>query len=288
MSVEPEDENDHVNSWEDLLRWKPDFPDVIQMRLRTVARLVIKTTPRDGDDMGQLIVACLGASLPDIDDVMTLSHKNSHHSAGKILRGFFERVVSIKYLSENPSEVQRFLDFAAIDTEDVIRAIEQTVGISMEEPSRSNLANAATAARKLYKQDKCSQCKKPRYIGWTGMNTKDMADRVGLGHMYLHAFLLTSKVLHTTLWGMRNIVSRSAPIINNLNCLHELIIHLIILHRRHFMTDFHGQQLQKIQVTPLMTAALREFLRTWTYSTTSFDGIFTRGSVDSKGQRIYY
>jgi hypothetical protein len=271
-----------LNSWEDLLRWKPDFTDVIHRWFQATALLVLKTSPKEDDQIGNLICACLTSSLPDINDIMTLSHKNSHRGAAKILRSLFERTVTLKYLYENPHEVQRFEDFLAIDTEEVITGIAKGIGIHMEEPGRSNLAKAASAARTKYKQDKCPQCKKPKYMGWTGMNSKDMSERASLGHMHLHAFLLPSKSLHTTYWGMRDLVSRASPMVNNLNCTHELIVQMILVHRRHFAG------VQKGRVSPMMTAAIRDYLSTWTFSVTSFDGILSRGEVRPDGRRIYY
>jgi hypothetical protein len=54
---------------------------------------------------------------------------------------------------------------------------------------------------------------------------------------------------------------------NTLNCFHELLIELILIHRRYFAS--------KYRVTPLGVAAIRDFLKVWTISQTSFDGLLT-------------
>lgn len=163
---------------------------MIHTWLQITALLVIKTQPQDGDLVGHLTVLFLDRSLPDLNDLMTLTHHNPHHGAQRILRVLFERTVTLKYIAENPCEAERLIGYDPFDQEHVIKAIETNIGIGLEEPSRTNLANAAAKVRKEYKQEICPVCKKLKPLSWSSVNSKDMADRVDLGHLYLHAFLI--------------------------------------------------------------------------------------------------
>jgi hypothetical protein len=94
-----------------------------------------------------------------------------------------------------------------------------------------------------------------------------MAESVGMGHLYLNCFIFPSKLMHPTVWGTRARIKDDNPMYNTLNCLHQLLIELILIHRRYFASKYH--------VTPLGVAAIRDFLKVWTVSQTSFDGILT-------------
>jgi len=274
-----------INCWEDLLRWKTEFPSVIDRWLEVLRLLVAHTYPKDDDLVGHLIVPFLGASLPDINDLMTLTCHDSHHGALKILRSLFERTITLKYIFENPSEAQRFMDFDAIDTEQILNGIKGLTGLGLNEPARTNLAIAARKAREAYRQDKCSGCGRPKYLGWTALNSKDMADRIDMGHLHLHAFLMPSKLIHPSYWGLRDVVSSSSPMINTLKCAHELVVQMLLVHRRHFAPEYFSEPRS---CTPMIAGAIHDFLSVWVYSGTSFGGLLTRGETRTTGERIFY
>jgi hypothetical protein len=239
-----------------------------------MGRLVINSHPSENDLVGNLIVPFMSVSMLDINDLMTLTHHDSHRNAQKILRTIFERVVTLKYIAENPNEAKRFMDYDAIDTQQVLNGIKEITGLSLNEPARTNLSKAAEEAKRAYKQEKCQTCGKPKYLGWSSLNSKDMADRVNLGHMHLHAFLMPSKLIHPSYWGLRETVSKSSPMYNTMNCVHELMVQLVLIHRRHFV--------RPTRVTPLMDAVVRDFLRVWVYSQTSFGGLLTEYAPKAK------
>jgi len=245
----------------------------------TMRRLALSTYPQEEDLVGHLIVAFTVAFLPDLDDLLTLTFHNSHHGAQRILRTLYERTFTLKYIFENSSEAKRFMDYDALDWEQILAGIHTITGLALQEPGRTRLAEAAAKARIEYKQEKCSACKKPKYLGWSSLNSKDMADRVDLGHMRLHAFDMPSKLIHPSYWGLRNLISKSSPMVNTLNCAHELIVQMVLIHRRHFAQS---------GFTPLMGAAIIDFLGVWVFSQTSFGGILTRGQIRDRGIRIYY
>jgi hypothetical protein len=234
--------------------------------LRTLTRLVIQSRLTEDDLVGQLIVAFITTSLPDIDDIMTLTHYDSHYGAQKILRPLFERTVTLKYIVENPSEAERFVGYQAIDWEQVIAGIETLTSLSMSETGRTNLRNAAQKARDGYKQAPCPECGLRKQTSWTSLSSRDMSVRVGMGHMHLHSFLMASKLIHPSFWGMKESVNDSSPMFNTLNCAHELMVQLLLIHRRHFMKS------KAIPLPPSVRSALGDYLSVWVYAQTSFGG----------------
>jgi hypothetical protein len=59
------------------------------------------------------------------------------------------------------------------------------------------------------------------------------------------------------------------------------MVHLILIHRRHFAKAFG--------VTPMMNKAINDFLTTWTISEGTFDGLLTKAHASSTGgDPVYY
>jgi hypothetical protein len=266
-------------NWAEFLEGHKLFPSVIHKWLNVMARLVVHTHLKEGDVLGELIVAFMTVSYMDIDDLMSLSHRDSHHGAQYFLRSLFERTVTLKYISQNPEQAEIFRDFDAVDWDQVLQGINVLTGTSLDEPALGNLAAHAKEARKKYKQAPCTQCGLRKQTSWTTLSSKDMAGKVGMGHMHLHSFLIPSKLIHPTFWGTMSRFDGNSPMYNTLNCAHQLLVETILVHRRHFI----GAK----DVTPMMVATIREFLRFWVFAETSFDGVLTRGQ-ERDGHRIYY
>jgi hypothetical protein len=258
---------DSVQDWQSLLAWRPSFPSLIAKWRRAIALLSLSTQVTDDDLVGQLIITFMTTSVIDVDDLMLLTVHNKHVGAHKILRAIFERVVTLKYIAENPGEAERFMDYDAIDCAQVLDGIQATIGITLEEPALSRMRNAAAKARKKYRSEPCLECGMRKQTSWTKLSNKDMAARTDLGHMYFHAFLTSSKLIHPTYWGTREAISKESPIYNTMNYLHELMVQLILLHRRHFVK---GRD-----ITPMMSAAVGDFLAIWIFAETSFGGMLT-------------
>ena len=248
--------------------------------MRLLQNLAMRTPANEQDLVGHLIMTGIFMSVSDVDDIMTLSHRESHIGAQKLLRSLYEHVVTLKYVSENPEQAQRFIDFDTLDTEKIMAGIKAKTGMEMKENSRKNLATASAEARENYRQKACPVCKEKGPISWTTLNSKDMADRVGFGHMYFHAFLLASKQIHPTYWSVKDLMSGS-PMLNTLNVTHELMVQLVLIHRKHFA--------KASGVTPMMNSAINDFLAIWTISEGTFDGLLTKAIVSSTGGLpVYY
>ena len=185
----------------------------------------------------------------------------------------------MKYLSQNPQLLQDFNTYDAVDCEQILTGIHNETGMTVGGAALENLSIQAKAAREKNKQEKCRVCHNKRPTSWTRLDTREMAKRVGLDHLYLFGFTIPSKLMHPTLWGTRERLSSSSPLYNTLHCMHHLMIETLMIHRRHFM----GKQ----YVTPVIGNAILDFLSVWVFSEVSFDGALTSGEVRD-GKPIYY
>lgn len=262
------DDNTSVpHSWAEFLARRPEFPAIIDCLLKSIVRLIIQTHVQNDDQLGNLIIGFMTSTHLDANDLMTLSYHDSHYGSQYFLRAIFERIVTLKYLLQNPDKVEDFINYDAVDWEQILKGVRHLTGMHVGEPAWTNISGRAKEARKKNKQEKCSVCGKQGPTSWTPLNTKAMAESVDMGHLYLNCFIFPSKLMHPTVWGTRQRIKDDNPMYNTLNCLHQLLIELILIHRRYFAS--------KYRITPLGEVAIRDFLKIWTVSQTSFDGLLT-------------
>jgi hypothetical protein len=277
----PDDPQDVLpKNWSMFLESHPQFPSMMWNWVTLIQNLLKRTPLGDGDDLGFLICGFMAASVVDLNDILTLIHANSRSGAPKLLRSLYERTVTMKYLAEHPGEVEKFIGFQSIDWKQVIDVCQGKIGTELDEPARTRLANAATDARKEYKGEVCPQCKQRKQTNWTPKSVKELADIAGLSHLHAHSYIFPSKTMHPTFWGMIDFMKQGSPIYNVLNCAHELLVHNVLIHRRHFAKN--------AQPTPMMLTAIRDFLSIWVFSETSFGDLLRKGQIRDHGNRIYY
>jgi len=276
------DDSEYVTTqdWNMFLESHPAFPSMMWNWVTLLQNLLKRTPLQSGDDLGFLICGFMAASLVDLNDILTLTHANSRSGAPKLLRSLYERTVTMKYLAEHPGEVEKFIGYQSIDWKQVVEVCQGKIGRELDEPAWARLASAAADARKEYKGEVCPQCRQRKQTNWTPKSVKELADVVELSHLHAHSYIFPSKTMHPTFWGMIEFMKQGSPIYNVLNCAHELLVHNVLTHRRHFARN--------AQPTPMMLAAIRDFLKIWVFSDTSFAGLLTRGQIRDQGNRIYY
>jgi hypothetical protein len=253
-----------ISTWSEFIAEHPEFPDMMWRWTKLMQTLLRASPIREGDDLGYLIIGFMMASMIDVNDILILSHADSRTGAGKILRSIYERTVTMKYLAADPSEVSKFIGYAPIDWKQVIDECEARSKYRLTERARSNLAKAAKEARQEYRGETCPTCGQRKQADWTPKSVRERAELTGLAHMHFHGSIVASKMLHSTFYGTLNMMK--APALYNIpNCTHELLVHNLLIHRRHFVKG--------PQPTPMMTAAVKDFLRIWVFAETSFDGV---------------
>lgn len=254
-------EDRHEVSWEEFTNDNPTFPSSCYKAFKMLPQLVLDAPPQETDRAGMVIDQLILALLPDFDDILLLSSQNRHWGALKLLRCAFERVVTLKYIAQNPSEVEAFVDFDALDWKRILTGIEGKTGLRMSETSQSNLDAAEKEARKRFRQEPCEKCGLRKQTTWTPLSARDLAKRTGMDYMFFHAFELASKFIHPTFWGTQQI-TRGADVYNTLKNTHELLLHTVLTHYKYFCD---GKALPE-----QVLAVINDFFSIWKFAETDF------------------
>ena len=244
--------------WQQFNTDHPDFPALYHKLFKLVPKLICETAPAKVSD--NLVLTLMEASLPDFDDILLLCSSDRLWSALKLLRSLYERTVTLKYLAQNKTEIDAFLEYDAVDWQEILSGIEKQYQMT---PGPEALKHVADKSKQIKSQFKrCKKCGLPRQT-WTTLDSQSMAKKVGLGYLHFECFKLPSKFIHPTYFGADQVSKdQAAPIDNILKSTHILTLETVLTHQRYFHSD-------PIASTDVIDV-IRDFLNTWKFSKTDF------------------
>ncbi len=209
-------------SWSEFILAKPAFAVTFSSALFRLKPLLLETAPCNTDLTGSLLWRFIFASVLDCNDNVTLVSTGGDWGALKLLRSLFERTVTAKYLANHPGETNNFYDFDAIDYKSAMDAIYVESGLSMSPASRANLDHAAGEARARFKLEPCVTCHRTtRMTSWTPRSMLELSTKTGLDYMYFTAWVLPTKLIHPSFYGLEQVILGTAPVYNTLYNVHS-------------------------------------------------------------------
>jgi hypothetical protein len=159
----------------------------------------------DGQD--RTVIWLLAAScLKEFEEIVLLCGNGFGTGAVKLMRSFYERVVTVSYLAVNTTEIQRFIDYSDIHWHKLLveaEGIHSTFRLSPE--ARKHVEDNYADRKENFKQEDCKKCGTKRLqMSWTKLDMKTMASAVNeqLRLLLANAYLAPTFHLHTTFWGI--------------------------------------------------------------------------------------
>jgi hypothetical protein len=134
-------------------------------------------------------------------------------AALKLLRGMYERAVTMTYLSENPEEVDTFLNYHAVAQYKLLSAIkrEYTPG-TVTDTAWAEAEAEYQRVKDDYLVTACKQCGTQRVnFQWSKLDFVSMAQKAGsLGRLIVPAYYYSLGQTHSTVASMLSRVERAA------------------------------------------------------------------------------
>jgi len=117
------------------------------------------------------------------------------------LRSMYERVVTMTYIHQFPSEAQKFANFSFIQRWKVANALNESFGISPEnDKEMEELTEQYELLKNEYLIDKCKKCETKRVNHtWSKLDIVSMAKKVGgLEESIVPAYYIPMQQTHST------------------------------------------------------------------------------------------
>jgi hypothetical protein len=155
------------------------------------------------------VVFALGRiCVEDFLEVLLLAGNGYGIGAQKILRGLYERAVTMMFLSENPGDVTAFLNFHLVAQRKLLTVMQQTFGpevVSKNDADRTE--SEYRAVKDDYMVTDCKKCdtKKLNHTWHKKLDLVSMAHKTPLGRLIVAGYYLPMGETHST---VRSLLSR--------------------------------------------------------------------------------
>jgi uncharacterized protein DUF5677 len=142
--------------------------------------------------------------LEDFYEILLCSANGHGQAAQKLLRGLYERVVTLEYLHEHPAELADFYDFHRLSQRKLKIACENTMGKdTFTEEMASDIEAEFEAIKDRFMVTDCAACgtKKLNHT-WSKLDFVAMANKTSLGKLIVLGYYLPLRQAHATVASM--------------------------------------------------------------------------------------
>jgi hypothetical protein len=175
------------------------LPDLILSLQRLTNRTVTTKTLAD-----RLVFAFTQIAVEDFAEIIVLCKAGYGLGALKSLRSLYEHLVTLSYISKNPTEADRFLDYQPINEGKVLNQAKELgqeglFGLSQEH--MEEIEKAYKEAKKSFQVSLCKTCKTTRTnFSWSTLSIPEMARHADkfLYEMCTTLYLLPTFHTHAT------------------------------------------------------------------------------------------
>ena len=186
--------------WKVFFDKHPLWPEKYKLLTSTLTKIFIReiTTISPADR----VVFHLGRlCVEDFNEIFLLCGNGYGIGGLKILRGLYERVVTLGYISDNPNQAEPFLEYHHIHKGKMLIHAEKIFDLEKDIDAKELVT--AKENYKIYK-DKfqeidCKICKTKRTMfSWSKLDTLSMAQKIGLDGLYFPGFFYPTLQAHAT------------------------------------------------------------------------------------------
>ena len=131
------------------------------------------------------------------------------HAAHKLLRGMYERAVTLSYLHDNPAEIDDFLDFHFVNQRKLMIVSNDSMGQVFTEEMKEDIENGFQRVKDRFMIADCKECGTKRLNhSWNKLDLVAMAKKTSLGKLLVPGYFIPLRQSHAT---VASVFSRMSP-----------------------------------------------------------------------------
>lgn len=231
------------DEWQAFQMRHPKFIQKLQPLYETLSKIFIREMK--SSEPADRVVFYLGRlAVEDFNEIILLCGNGYGIGGMKILRGLYERSVTLAYISENPDKAEDFLDYFNIHQWKFLNHTRQTFSLdklNLSNKEEAEIQGNYETAKERYREVLCEKCGNTRIRNsWSKLDTLSMARKTGLDLLYVPCFFHPTLQVHTTVaslcsrlklrddGGLSFIDGPQHEIADfSLQCTHHLILYII-------------------------------------------------------------
>ncbi len=201
----PKEKNNPIvgfpDEWDAFFKRHPLWGEVFD-RLHQIFELIFIRNAKIESQADAIVFLMGRLCIEDFNEIFLLSANGYGHGSFKILRGLYERVVTISYISKNKNEAEGFFNYRYVQERKLFEHgkaffgdIEKYFGKKNIEKSMKNYE----AHKNEFKYTVCKKCKKTGIMhSWSKLDLASMAKKVDLHELYFPGYLVPTLHAHAT------------------------------------------------------------------------------------------
>ncbi len=143
--------------------------------------------------------------IEESQEILLLATNGYPSGASKLLRGFYERTVTVLYLKKHPEKAERFQHYAAIQEHRVLAAArklfsDEQLNAAWKTVRVADIEASYVKFKAEFQRTKCKACKTMELAHSWDVDLGTMADRVdeGMPDLYLSSYTVPTLRAHAT------------------------------------------------------------------------------------------
>lgn len=188
------------NEWKTFFDKHPLWPEKYKLLTSTLTKIFIRKAALNSP--ADRVVFHLGRlCVEDFNEIFLLCGNGYGIGGLKILRGFYERAVTLGYIADNPNQAEPFLEYHHIQKGKMINHaekifdLEKDIGAEELKVAKENF----NIFKSKFQETACKKCKtKKTMFSWSKLDTASMAKKIGLDGLYFPGFFYPTLHTHTT------------------------------------------------------------------------------------------
>lgn len=186
--------------WDIFFQNHPSWPQKYGLLTSTLHKIFIREF--ETNKPADRVVFYLGRlCVEDFNEIFLLCGNGYGIGGLKILRGLYERTVTLGYIAENPSEAEPFLEYHHIHQGKMLNHagkifdLENNIGIQEIIIIKENFKKT----KEKFQEVDCKKCgTKKTMVSWSKLDTASMAKKIGLDGLYFPGFFYPTLQTHAT------------------------------------------------------------------------------------------
>ena len=192
--------------WKDFERRNGQFLERFPHLQRAIELAFNRNAPLE-EPIDKFIMMFGRLCVEDFSEILLCCGNGYGFAAQKLLRGFYERAVTMRYLHENPGEIENFLDYYHVAQRKLKIACENTMGADTFPPEQAEeIEKEFALVKEKYMVTDCEKCGTKRLNHtWSKLDFVAMANKTSLGKLNAIGYMIPLRQAHAT---VASIVSR--------------------------------------------------------------------------------
>lgn len=196
----------YPEEWKDFERRNPRFLQRFP-RLQEAMIIAFNRNTSLEEPVDKFILMFGRLCIEDFSEILLCCGNGYGHAAQKLLRGLYERAVTLRYLHEHPNEIEDFLDYFHVSQRKLKTAVEETMGADTFTPEQAAAIEAEfERVKHKYRVTDCRKCGTKRLNHtWNKLDFVAMANQTSLGKLIAIGYVIPLRHAHAT---VASVVSR--------------------------------------------------------------------------------